>query len=110
MRAAASVIDFVATLCDVSTRNTTDRRDEPVEITGRASARASVASSSDRKPACSSLCRELKFVRLKRSVIQTAGITSSSHNAPGAVQLIVTCRYLSSPVVTCRYLSSPDLH
>src|SRR3989304_1796021 len=88
MRAAASVIDFVAMLCETSTRYTIESRDEPAEITGRASARASAARSSERTAACRNRWRLLKLVRLKRSATQTAGSATSSHNAPAAVQLM----------------------
>jgi hypothetical protein len=53
MRVAASATDRLEMLCDRSTRYTTDIREDPVEMTGRASARASAASSADRTPACS---------------------------------------------------------
>src|SRR5262245_7562595 len=98
MRPAASEIDRLAMLCETSTRYTTDSLDEPNDTTGRASASASAASSSERSPACSSCCRRLKFVRPTRRAIHTSGMTASSHNAPGLVRvMLISDRYAPLP-------------
>src|SRR6478752_3183170 len=90
MRAAASVIDLLAMLCDTSTKYTMDKRVDPEETTGRARAKINAVSNSDRTTACTTRWRGPKLVRLKRIATQTAGTRRSSHNAPAVVQLIDT--------------------
>ena len=66
----------------------TDSRDDAVEITGLASAKARQASSRERTTVCSQRWRELKFVRPAKWATQMSGTARSSQSADGAVSVI----------------------
>src|SRR4029453_7477126 len=70
----------------------TDSRDDAVEMTGLASARARQARSRERTTAWSQRWRELKFVRPASCAIPTSGTARSSQSAEGAGRVMRSYR------------------